>query len=119
MTVTREYDVAEMLAKLCIRNACNKNTCPVGNSMDCSFHPELLCGDITSEDWIFWMYEEEKEMAEAKKQNAAEMLTRVCHLEADYGGNCPVGDGDDCPFPKKLCVEVTPEDWKAWMEEDE
>lgn len=60
MTGNREYDVAEMLAKLCIRNECNKNTCPVGSSMDCPFHPELLCGDITSEDWILWMYAEEK-----------------------------------------------------------
>lgn len=60
MIGNKEYDIAEMLAKLCIRNACNKNTCPVGSSMVCPFHPELLCSDITSEDWLLWMYEEKK-----------------------------------------------------------
>ena len=60
MTGNKEYDVAEMLAKMCIRHECKENTCPVGSAMDCPFHPELLCGDITSEDWILWMYAEEK-----------------------------------------------------------
>ena len=61
MTGNKEYDVAEMLAKMCIRHECKENTCcPVGSAMDCPFHPELLCDDITSEDWILWMYAEEK-----------------------------------------------------------
>lgn len=58
-------------------------------------------------------------MTENKKRNAAEMLTRLCHREADYGGICPVGNGDDCPFPEKLCTEVTPKDWLEWMEGEE
>lgn len=60
MTVNKEYDIAEMLAKLCISNNENEKTCPVRNSIDCPFYPELLCGDITSEDWLLWMYAEEK-----------------------------------------------------------
>ena len=60
MTGNKEYDVAEMLAKMCIRHECKEKTCPVGSAMDCPFYPELLCGDITSEDWILWMYAEEK-----------------------------------------------------------
>lgn len=60
MIGNKEYDVAEMLAKLCIRNNDNEKSCPVGSSMDCPFHHELPCGAITSEDWILWMYAEEK-----------------------------------------------------------
>ena len=58
-------------------------------------------------------------MNEEKKMQVAEMLTRLCFREADDEGTCPVGDGDNCPFPEKPCTGVTTEDWKAWMEGEE
>lgn len=62
-------------------------------------------------------WKEGKGVNEEKKQNTADILTRLCHREANYGGICPAGDG--CPFPEKLCTEVTPKDWLEWMDADE
>ena len=60
-----------------------------------------------------------KKCKQRKIKHVSEMLAAVCNLEqkkflcpADWAGRL-------CPFPEKLCEDVTPEDWKAWMEADE
>ena len=51
-----------------------------------------------------------------KKQLLAELLSEVCRRE-EKPYCCPVGDYN-CPFPEKICLDVTPEDWRGWMEKD-
>lgn len=58
-------------------------------------------------------------MTEEKKMKVAETLTRLCFREAQDEGTCPVGGGDNCPFPEMFCEDVTPKDWLEWMETDE
>ena len=52
-----------------------------------------------------------------KKQDAQEWAAR-CH-ESEIDGCCPAMGFINCPFPDKLCTDVTPEDWLKWMKKDE
>ena len=57
-------------------------------------------------------------MNEEKQKQLAEYLTKLCFREAQAEETCPVGIFDNCPFPDIPCMNVTPEDWKAWMGAD-
>ena len=120
MTVNKEYDVAELMAKLCVRNCPKEHTCHVNDSMPCPFHPEIVfCHEVTSEDWLLWMLGGGIEMTEDKKNKVAEMLAAVCEAEKQKL-MCPCDwSGHECPFPEKLCEDIKPKDWMTWMEEDE
>lgn len=58
-------------------------------------------------------------MSEDKKEQIAEALSRLCYREANDEETCPMRGGIDCPFPEKLCISITPDDWMNWMDEDE
>lgn len=117
MTVNKEYDVAEMLAKQCVRNCLKEYTCPVKDSIPCPFHPEIVfCHNVTSEDWLLWMWGGGIEMTEDKKNKVAEMLSVICR-EEENSLICPCNrHNHECPFPEKLCEDITQEDWLEWME---
>ena len=58
-------------------------------------------------------------MTEDKKMQVAEALTLLCLREVNDENTCPMGGFENCPFPEKLCQDITPEDWLEWMEADE
>lgn len=41
---------------------------------------------------------------------------KACFREVNDEETCPVGGGDNCPFPDMMCEDITPEDWLEWME---
>ena len=57
-------------------------------------------------------------MNEEKIVKITAALADGCQREKDTC-LCPIAVSDDCPFPEKLCTEVTPKDWLEWMEADE
>ena len=57
-------------------------------------------------------------MNEEKKMQVATTLASLCFREEETT-ECPMYGFANCPFPEKPCTEVTPEDWREWMEGEE
>lgn len=58
MTEEKKMQFAEMLTRLCYRDANDEGTCPVCSGDDCPFQ-DMNCTDVTPEDWLEWIEGEE------------------------------------------------------------